>query len=177
MPNYLVLTEHDRNIVIKADYFTQVESGEYHFLNGHKPSNNLVAAVSQHVLAVIEDDTAFVTDWYDEPEEEEDHDDTCLDCRILEFLDSQEGFNAVADIVEGVLGYREELANDPPKPEIKHYVNGGKHVWGFQTPKGFVDFSEKDYAQAGLKSYLEGDVDGWTYNNLGGFSKVKETIQ
>lgn len=187
MPKYLVLTENDRNIVIEADKFHQ-DNGSFHFINIRESrSPELVAVVNQHVLAVIEDETAFVADWYDEPEEEEeeDPDDTCLDCRILEFLDSQEGFNAVADIVEGVLGYRDELANeapsDPPKPEIEHYVNEDKgveypEVWGFQTPEGFVHLIRKDSAEEALKQYLSGEKD-WEYLDLEGYTKVEEATQ
>jgi hypothetical protein len=107
---FTVLTFNDRNLVIEAERYVE-DSSSYHFFSGgiivasvHN-SPNIFAVVNQEAEKADfyfadhrEDDTFTPPQEYDE----EETDDVCLDCRIADFLDSQEGFNAIADVVYAI---------------------------------------------------------------------------
>jgi len=177
MPNYLVLTHDNRNLVIKADGFSvDRDSGTYQFINKKDGGpGTLVAAADQHVLAVIEQGNAFIDDFYDgEDSPNDDTDDVCLDCRFEEFLESEEFFDAVAEIVDGILEYRQEQANVAPggttvQPyvELRYIKTDGHKEWGFLTPEGWVGYTNdsddfKGWAESGVLEYQRGDRN-WIY--------------
>lgn len=126
MAKFTVLTFNDRNLVIEADRYAE-DSGSYQFLSG----GTVVASVprSPSIFAVInqeaegsdfyfadhQDDDTFappVCECEGTPEFDDETDDVCLDCRFEEFLESQEFYNAVADIVCEMTGITGE---DEPK--------------------------------------------------------------
>lgn len=184
-----------RTLVIKADYFvTDSSNGNFNFFNRDNESAGkhvLVAFVNpRDVLAITEKDS-FQADWvddiYDGEEDDTTDDDTCLECRFKEFLDSEEFFSEVWDIVHA---YHTE--DDPGSGEqsglvqpvtsvisnVEHWKDqSGIDKYGFHTPDGFVDFSRKVYAVDGRTQYINGER-GWGYaKNLQYWTRVMETIQ
>lgn len=102
MPDFIVTTVSDRNLIIKADKFGPSGDGGYAFF-----TNGEIVAIVPHspeILAIAEYDEAFQADFYtyDDPEDEDEieTDDVCLDCRFAEFLESQEFASAVLDYVQ-----------------------------------------------------------------------------
>ena len=177
MPDFIVTTVHDRNIILKADKF--VDDGcAYQFL-----TNGLIVASvpkSPEILAVAEYDEAFQADFYtyDDPTDEDDEDDdetddVCLDCRFSEFLESQEFANTVLDYIQ--VWFDNNFGEDPdfvpdappsedkaePTVQYRQQKSTGSKYYGFVWPgHGFVHFSAKEYdengAEYGLKMFKDG---------------------
>jgi hypothetical protein len=93
MPTYFVKTHANRNFVITADSFdVNYDNQDYGFIKNGKQ----VALIPRTgVLAVLEE-TAYTAD--DSSENEDETDDSCLHCKFVEFTESQEFFDAVADV-------------------------------------------------------------------------------
>ena len=130
MAKFTVLTFNDRNLVIEAERVSHNQGGDYVFIaKGETVASipnspgifavvNQEAKVADFYFAEHQDDDTFappVCECECTPEFDDDTDDVCLDCRFEEFLDSQEFFNAVADIVCQVLGFNDE---DPEGAEV-----------------------------------------------------------
>lgn len=195
MPEYIVKTK-GRNLVISADhyrfefnpqhyeFFCRTETDGYNRTVATVPDRDVIAIVKKENLL-----TDFSDDYLDaddpkytsfsnhsniartalgEPDngEYEDHDDTYLDCRFEEFLESQEFFNAVADVFHA-------FVEDDPEPEVgpvRIAKFDGEYQWGFNTPKGFVGFggitdSDKETAQECRVDYLSGNTE-WHFDDL-----------
>jgi hypothetical protein len=166
MPEYIVKTFKNRNLVIEADHFEATNGALYSFFK----EGILVASVPVHAVFAVVEEVAFREDFYSVDDlDEDDTDDVCKDCRFSEFLDSEEFFNTVYDAVEVI------LSDDEPKLVIEKWVNkGGDVQYGFQTPEGFVNFSDSlDSAETGLKIYLCGEK-LWEYLDLTGYTKVED---
>ena len=189
MPNFLVLTKEHRNLVIKADFYLKFSLsggsgyGFYNKVEGQGPV--LVGSVGPHVLAVIEQQNAFVDDFYDLPEK----DDTPCDdeCQTAELLESQLFWNAVWDVIEAW----HEKAEDPP-PEVetptpapvpedaifkiqrRKVLSTGKIWYGFVWgDKGFVNFSTLSWAKAGVEELTKG-FQNWATIPLGDTELLEE---
>lgn len=199
MPEYIVKTGEGRNLIIAADYYKQdTSSAVYNFYKSAEVSKKapvLVGSVNAHaVLAVLEFEDAYQADYdnADPLDDEDDHDDTCLDCRLDNFVESSAFFDSVWSIVDFYLSpdnqedapSEDETAFPVPEtptavpdqvnePEIEHWVNGDKEWYGFQTPDGFVHFSDKGYVEDGLRQYREG-YDGWSYEDLTGYTRLED---
>lgn len=204
MPEYYVTSNtlptkgrpQARTLVIKADYFeTDKSSGNFNFYTKDRetPSRHIfVASVNpRDVLAITEKD-AFQADWVDDiydgeddDASEDEYDDTCLECRFKEFLDSEEFFSEVWDIVHAY--HTEEPDFSPPSETVasdpypieKWKDKFGGDWYGFHTPKGFVNFSSFEDAKDGVKRQLSNeDQQYWVYLDLSTSTKqVLETIQ
>jgi len=107
MANYTVKTTDNRNLVIEADsYALDYTQTAYTFTKGDKTVATVPA--SPYVFAIVLDDNVesdhyYVYDWNEEDEKEaeiDEADDVCLGCRFKEFLESEEFFSEVWDIVE-----------------------------------------------------------------------------
>jgi hypothetical protein len=118
---FTVLTHDNRNLVIEADRFVPTNT-DYTF----SKDNHVVASVpfSPNLFAVVDQEVEgpdfYFADHSDDDtfglvSDEDETDDVCLDCRIAEFLNTQEGFNAVADIVYTLL---EPDENEPEGAEV-----------------------------------------------------------
>lgn len=176
MPNYLIKTDRDRNLIIEADEVF-VESDCYVFRTKRGGVSVKVGFVNKHaVLAVMEDgldkaDLYFSDHEYGEAFNREHPNDVCTDCRNEELLESEEFFDAVCDIVQRLNEGPDELEEDEATtPEIERWETKGAARWGFQTPKGFVDFYTKEDAEYGLESYLNGKTN-WAYLDLTVYTK------
>lgn len=175
MPKYIVKTINDRNLIIEADKFRLSPSPDsvYEFFIG----GNIVASVPLPNVFVVADDAVEKGDFYfhddldldEDDEDEADHEDTCLDCRLDTFLESEAFFDEVSSIVDFLKN--EEEPEDP----IQKWVKGDYVEYGFQTPKGFVNFGPyKNRAEDGLKQYQKGESN-WAYLSLTGYTQVKES--
>jgi hypothetical protein len=194
MPEYIVKTFENRNLVIEADSFraTSGPSNEvtgYVFYkcdsaqNSSEHSNQLGTSISlvrtvanvssSGVLAIVEND-AWKGDFYSVDDlDEDDTDDVCKECRFSEFLNSEEFFNTVYDAVEVILN--DDEPESEPKLVIEKWVNKeGDIQYGFQTPDGFIHFgNSREFAESGLKTYLGGEKT-WGYLDLTGYTKVED---
>jgi hypothetical protein len=174
MPEYIITTLRDRNLIIKSDRFLDTGS-TYEFTNGHI----LVASVpkSPEILAVAEYDEAFQADFYtyDDPggEDEDLEDDVCDDCRTAELLEDPAFCNAVFDLIEGWHEHDiepPEVEPSEPEPEVaqpagatpKYPVEYRKTSdgpqWGItDTEQGhFVPFGAKEDAEdSAVTSYAQ----------------------
>lgn len=123
MPEYIVKTGDGRNLIIAADYYKQdTSSAVYNFYKSAEVSKKapvLVGSVNAHaVLAVLEFEDAYQADYdnADPLDDEDDHDDTCLDCRLDNFVESSAFFDSVWSIVDFYLS--PDNQDDPSGPEI-----------------------------------------------------------
>ena len=188
MAKYIVKTINDRNQVIEADRFSLRSSSTYEFIAG----GNLVASVPAHnVFAIVQWD-ADISDYYFSDHDlddnfnrpfsghsnlarsanspEDDTDDVCIDCRNEELFDSQEFFNAVADVFYALTEPDDEESNPPepsnhataPKVE-KRFTDMVEY--GFVTPKGWVGFSDEKSALEGAQQYANGHT-SWAYTPI-----------
>ena len=130
MAKFTVISHDDHNLVIEADSVSHTQNGDFTFSTEGKTV--AVVPISPAIFAVVNQE-AEVADFYfadhqdDDtyappvcecectPEFGDETDDVCLDCRFEEFLDSQEFYNAVADIVCQVLGINDA---DPEGAEV-----------------------------------------------------------
>lgn len=122
MAKFTVLTFNDRNLVIEADRVNHNQDGDYVFVT----QGEIVASVPANpgVFAVVnqeaEKDDFYFSDHQDDdtydhaPEDETD--DMCLDCRFEEFLESQEFYNAVDDIIVDAFGI--DTGEEPEGAEV-----------------------------------------------------------
>lgn len=179
MPEYIVKTFENRNLVIEADKFRAsynphndimgytffsaipAEEGHSNLSRTATNSENVVAYVSSSgVLAVVRQDS-WKADFYTVDNWDEDEsDDVCSDCR---FLESEEFFDAVYDAVAVIL--------DDSESEVEHWTNGENHLWGWNTEKGFVNFGDEDYAEENI-SLKNDETEDWVYTDLTGYTKV-----
>ena len=113
MPQYIIKTVRDRNLVIEADRYNYNATEEtYEFFKKTENADTLrVATVprSPEILAVVQDeveqaDFYYVEDWNDEDEEDiEDgdvYDETCLECQLNEFTQSPTFFESLSSIID-----------------------------------------------------------------------------
>jgi len=174
-----------RSLVIEADKFeTSPDFGTFDFYREHL----LVASVpSRDVLAVVEED-AYQGDYlFDLETEPDDSDDVCLDCRFKEFLESEEFFNEVYEIVEAYHGPDDYGDVPDPLPEpltiykaiTPDYPNGAWGFWYNDDTKGdvFVPFGiSRTYAETGLVAHIKGTR--WPVTTpLDKTTAIPETIQ
>ena len=185
MPEYLVTTHDNRNLIVESDYFEHNNSDSYDFFTKEEGKTRvLVASINAHsVLGVVEYEEAFKADFYDDGPEDDEPSDICLGCEFKELLGSEDFFNAVYDIVDS---YHEP---DGPEPltVFKATVKGNGNPtpqWGFwfeDKEKGsvFVNFSEKEYAEEGLEAHkkLSNPEGFWGTHPLSNVIPVEETIQ
>ena len=173
MPEYFVRTNSDRVICIEADdCLIDRLSGVYTFRKDEKP----VASFNYHAVLAIMQESAFQGE-FSAIDDEDDSDDVCLDCRLQDFLKSEDFFGEVWDIVEAWHAPDEDTPPEAEEPEpypIEHWKKGGEDRWGFQTPKGFVDFYEKGEAEEGRKTQIERPQITWAYLDLTGYTKVED---
>ena len=193
MPEYIVKTIHDRNLVIEADKynFNATENAYEFFKKDERADTRKVATVlySPEILAVVENDTekADFYDVYDlNAEDNEDEcDDTCLDCRLEEFTRSDTFFDEVYSIIDF---YHSKDNQDPPtgcpcsestpaeEYPIEHWKDKhGKEWWGFRTDEGFVHFVAKIDAEDGrLTQISDPSLRGWDYLDLTGATRLED---
>ena len=192
MAKYIVKTINERNLVIEADRFPSIDHNN-HAYEFYK-DGGIVALVTQaNVFAIVEWD-ADISDFYYSDHEiddnfnasyrhsnlgrsanspEDDLDDVCIDCRNEELFDSQEFFNAVADVFYALTEPDEDESSPPepavPTPKIEKRIGElGNQQVGFVTPKGWVGWcaENEEAAKTGLKMYLDGETN-WYYAPIG----------
>jgi len=174
---YHVIANDGRATGIEADSFALL-GDEYQFKqkDANDTSETTVASLNKHaVFAVIEDD-AFLGSFYPDdedqdegPEDDQDEDDMCLDCRILGLLDSEEFYEAVVGVIESHCnGSGEDTPPEaepltpqtPEVPKVNHYRDkDGDEFWGFSLPDDptqIVDFEEENHATTGALAYSQG---------------------
>lgn len=174
MATYIIRPFDGPDFAIKAERY--YSTGDvYDFYNGVDEKRTLVASVNVHsTLAVFEEDAfeGIIDD-------EDDSDDTCLDCRFQEFLESENFFSEVFDIITA---WHEP---DEPEPETVYQANTpiSEGSWGFwyhDEKEGdlFVPFGRlrSAEAEAGLVKHKEGKRD-WFTHPLSETTPVPETIQ
>ena len=197
MPEYIVKTIHDRNLVIEADKynFNATENAYEFFKKDERADTRKVATVlySPEILAVVENDTekADFYDVYDlNAEDNEDEcDDTCLDCRLEEFTRSDTFFDEVYSIIDAY--YSKDNQDEPaecpcsetapaqPEPSIPYPIEhwrfeDGTEWYGFWTPKGFVNFAEEVWAEDGRLSQISNPEQTWAYINMTGATRLED---
>jgi len=195
MAKYTVKTTDNRNLVIEADsYGLDYTRTSYEFTK----DGNKVAAIpaSPYVFAILlndveESDYYWVYDWNEEEnkenETETETDDVCLDCRFKEFLESEEFFNEVYEIVEAYHSPDDYEDVPDPLPEpltiykaiTPDYPNGAWGFWYNDDTKGdvFVPFGmNRAYAETGLDQHTKGTRD-WRVTPLDKTTLIPETIQ
>ena len=168
MPEYIVKTIHDRNLVIEADKynFNATENAYEFFKKDERADTRKVATVlySPEILAVVENDTekADFYDVYDlNAEDNEDEcDDTCLDCRLEEFTRSDTFFDEVYSIIDFYHSKdnQDETAECPcsetapaqPEPSIPYPIEHWRIRMGtsggvFGPPRGFRQLRNEKY--------------------------------
>ena len=194
MPEYIVKTIHDRNLVIEADKynFNSIENAyEFFAKDGEGLGLVKVATVpgSPEILAIVENDAEkadfyYVDDWNEEDDEDdsededdEDCDETCLDCRLDEFVGSDTFFDAVSSILGFYLSPA-DTETEPPAEEypIEHWKDKhGKEWWGFRTDEGFVHFVAKIDAEDGrLTQISDPSSGGWGYHDLTDATRLED---
>ena len=198
MADYIVKTGEGRNLIITADsYKLDPNSATYNFYKSSEVSKKaptLVGSVNAHaVLAVLEFEDAYQADFFNEPDEDDETEtepnDTCLECRLEEFVKSPAFFDEVSSIIEyyktvdapcddpdtgacdcdpGTCPYDSPPAPAEPYP-IEHWQDkDGKEWWGFFTEKGFVHFNDKTWADDGRERQIKEPDEYWGYCDLTG---------
>ena len=186
MPDFIAKTHEGRNIIITADRFEINNFGNYVFFT----NGNIVASVNgPSVLVVSEFDEAYQADFFnDEPDEDEtedDHDDTCLDCRLEEFTQSPTFFDEVYSIIDFYFSKDNQepaacpCAETAPAPEpypIQHWKDKDGDEWyGFWVKGGFVHFSTKASAEFGRGQQIKNtDEPFWSYKDLTGATRLED---
>jgi hypothetical protein len=182
-----------RVLIIKADWYEQANSGDYHFFEGDKVKRNLVASVpDRDVFSIVETKEAYQGDFITDLTDDENPDeDICLDCQYHDLLESEAFWDKVWDIVDSwhepdepeTAEPRPELASGASPTtsiisEVEHWKDlNGTEIWGFHTPKGFVDVYTKQSAVECREQYIQG-YRNWGYlTDMSGYTKVEETIQ
>ena len=164
MPEYLVTTHDNRNLIVESDYFEHNNSDSYDFFTKEEGKTRvLVASINAHsVLGVVEYEEAFKADFYDDGPN---------------LLGSEDFFNAVYDIVDSY--------HEPDGPEPLTVFQGqykGSKSWGFwffddeQEICVFVPFGDRDHAEHGLQRHKDGERNWGTWP-LSETTPVEETIQ
>lgn len=156
MPEYIVKThDDDRSLVIKADRFIiNKDNGSYDFFT----KDSLVASVnSRSILGVLEFEEAYQADFH----EDDDPDDTRLDFRFENFLESEDFYNTVAEVVFDVLDWLENEdkpgeTEEKPKIKVEQRVVDGIVEWGLVTPNGWVGFGPE-----ATQEFAEGVAETW----------------
>lgn len=202
MPQFIVKTIHDRNLVIEADKynFNSIENAyEFFAKDGEGLGLVKVATVpgSPEILAIVENDAEKADfyasyDWNEEDEEDDNEDgecdETCIDCRLGEFLECNELFDRVYNIIDGYHKYNQEDAPSCPRSEtaplqpepsvpypIEHWkTKEGEKWYGFWTTRGFVNFSVRDYAEEGRRHHISNPDQGWSYLDLTGGTRLED---
>ena len=100
MPEYLVTTHDNRNLIVESDYFEHNNPDSYDFFTKEEGKTRvLVASINAHsVLGVVEYEEAFKADFYDDGPN---------------LLGSEDFFNAVYDIVDSYHEPDEENSEGP----------------------------------------------------------------
>lgn len=200
--NALGAQTQSRTLVIEADYFEFDGQGSYAFYKKNevaKKAGILVSLVnSRDVLAVLEED-AYQADYIFNPDdgteagEKDDNDETCLDCKLENFVKSPTFFDEVSSIIEyyktvdapcddpdtgacdcdpGTCPYDSPPAPAEPYP-IEHWQDkDGKEWWGFFTEKGFVHFNDKTWADDGRERQIKEPDEYWGYCDLTGGKRL-----
>ncbi len=165
MPEYLVTTHDNRNLIVESDYFEHNNSDSYDFFTKEVIGKTrvLVASINAHsVLGVVEYEEAFKADFYDDGPN---------------LLGSEDFFNAVYDIVDSY--------HEPDGPEPLTVFQGqykGSKSWGFwffddkREVRVFVPFGDRDRAEHGLQRHKDGKRNWGTWP-LSETTPVEETIQ
>ena len=180
MPEYLVTTLDNRNLIVESDYFEHNNPGSYDFFTKEEGKTRvLVASINAHsVLGVVEYEEAFKADFYDDGPEDDEPSDICLGCGVKELLGSDDFFNAVYDIVDSY--------HEPDGPEPLTVFQGqykGSKSWGFwffddkREVRVFVPFGDRDHAEHGLQRHKDGERRNWGTWPLSETTPVEETIQ
>jgi hypothetical protein len=180
---YHVIANDGRITGIEADSYTALlASGIYVFTNNKAEDQDgvrghQVAIVNAGATFAVVEDDALLGSFYpdDEGPDDQDQDDVCPDCRILELLDTEEFTEAVIDVIDSYCCAREEDEDTPPEdepptsqvpivPKVEHRRNIAGDLWGFVLPLDttrFVGFSEEKYAKSGAQKYADGDHSDW----------------
>ena len=164
MPEYLVTTHDNRNLIVESDYFEHNNSDSYDFFTKEEGKTRvLVASINAHsVLGVVEYEEAFKADFYDDGPN---------------LLGSEDFFNAVYDIVDSY--------HEPDGPEPLTVFQGqykGSKSWGFwffddkREVRVFVPFGDRVNAEDGLQRHKNGER-CWETWPLSETTPVEETIQ
>ena len=164
MPEYLVTTHDNRNLIVESDYFEHNNSDSYDFFTKEEGKTRvLVASINAHsVLGVVEYEEAFKADFYDDGPN---------------LLGSEDFFKPVYDIVDSY--------HEPDGPEPLTVFQGqykGSKSWGFwffddkREVRVFVPFGDRDHAEHGLQRHKDGERN-WETWPLSETTPVEEAIQ
>jgi hypothetical protein len=166
MPEYIVKTVNNRNLVIEAGSFRQEENfGNYEFLK----EGIVVARVNPSFVFAIVEEKAWMADFYD-----------------AQTLGDEPPAPAPSEPVRSSVphtaaGARADVpAPSPTVPDSQNYpiehwkTAGGDDKYGFFTTRGFVDFPTYAGAEIGRKSQIDYPSTEWLYLNLSGATKVED---
>ena len=147
---------------------------------------------SPELLAIITNESEQADFYYVEDlneEDEDDCDDTCLDCRLEEFTQSDMFFDEVYSIIDFYHSVDNQdeptacpcSATAPAQPEppipypIEHWKDkGGDEWWGFWVNGRFVNFGSKRSAEFGRGQQLNNtDELFWSYRDLTGATRLE----
>jgi hypothetical protein len=177
---YHVIANDGRITGIEADSYALLGNGVYSFTNNKAEDQagvrgNQVAIINAGATFAVVEDDALLGSFYPEDEgpDDQDQDDVCPDCQILELLDTEEFTEAVIDVIDSYCCAREEDEDTPPEdepptsqipivPKVEHRKYVGGDIWGFVPPSDttrFVHYSNEYYARCGAQKYAAGLYD------------------
>lgn len=124
MPEYIIKTGNNRNLVIDADrYNYNATEGNYEFFKkDDKADTQKVATVTNRAFLAIIEKNAEKADFYEhyDVNKEEDYtEDVCLGCQYADLLGSDSFFEAVANIIDAYNSpeYPDDPTNAPTPQE------------------------------------------------------------
>jgi len=190
MPDFVIKTHNDRNIVIEADrYEHDATEHAYAFFKKDAEGNTTRVATLRtpsDAFLIIEN-SAEKADFYFRDDEGVDpvEEDDCVECQLADeygdLLESEVLWNAVWDIVEAyhepdepASETGEQVSDSSAKVDpIQHWRDkDGEEWWGFQTPKGFVHFGYENFARDGYDQHQEHPETTWAYLDLTGATRL-----
>ena len=176
-----------RTLIIEADYYDHINQNDYAFYRKNpvdKKAKILVASVPQRDVFAILEEEAYQEDYIagyseDEPDEDEFFDRVWDIVSLWHEPDPEDHICdecLAAEQVQPVPVPDTPVAVPDAEPVVEHWSNGDDDVWGFQTPNGFVHFSDRLSAESGLESHKKYPGINWLYQDLTGYSKVVEYV-
>lgn len=203
MPEYIIKTDNDRNLVIEADrYSYNATEGTYEFFKkDDKADTQKVATVTNRAFLAIVEKNAEKADFYEHYDVNEDEkDDVCNDCLLEQFVTSDTFFDEVYNIIDFYHSPDNQEDTPPeaiqpvPVPEtsvvvpdvpkekypiypIEKWKTKEGHVWyGFHTKAGFVNFSFLSDAKNGRETQINTPDTFWSYIDLIGATKLEDNL-
>ena len=152
MPEFVIKTHNDRNIVIKADryeYNATEESYEF-FRKDDQANTTRVATLPRHAGPfLIADNSVVKSDSYSPRELETSN--------LARTAQTPETEPTATGNVDPIQHWRDKDGNE---------------WWGFHTPKGFVHCGNREFACSCYQTYQEAGSNMWAYLDLTGATRL-----